>query len=157
MARERIDHLTEAKRLQREHRPHEDVAYLSPNITVGPGVEHGVTGVGMDGIEVDLGALRQAERDLAGLHDDLLGHLRAAQDLTGPLGDGGGPVTGPMRRAFMSRANVEEGVQAALVDYLEEMIEVRSAILSTLATYEGVDGETANRLARQMAQLEEIA
>jgi hypothetical protein len=156
MARERIDNLTEAKRLRSEHKQH-DVAYFAPVITTGPGVAHGVTGVGMDGIEVDLDALRQAERDLAGLHDDLVEHLRAAQDLTGPLGDGGGPVTGPMRKAFRSRADVEEGVQAALVDYLEEMIAVRTAILNTLATYEGVDGETAGRLSRQMSQLEEIA
>jgi hypothetical protein len=84
-------------------------------------------------------------------------HLKAAQHLMGPLGDGGGPVTGPMRKAFLARADVDGGVQAALLDYLEEMVAVRVAILNTLSTYEGVDGETTNRLARQMSQLEEIA
>jgi hypothetical protein len=156
MAGERIDNLTEAKRLQREHRQH-DVAYFAPDVRMGAGVAHGVSGVGMDGIEVDLGALRQAERDLAGLHDGLVQHLKDAQDLTGPLGDGASPVTGPMRKAFLSRADMEGGVQTALLDYLEEMVAVRVAILNTLATYEGVDDDTANRLSRQMSQLEEIA
>ncbi|MCA1655561.1 MAG: hypothetical protein LC635_03755 [Pseudonocardiaceae bacterium] len=155
MAGERIDNLSEAKRLQREHRER-DVAYLMPDITAGPAAQHGVSGVDMDGIEADFAALRQAERDLAGLHDGLVQHLRDAAELTGPLGDGSTPVTGPMRRAFRSRADIEGGVQTALLDYLEELVAVRVAILNTLATYEGVDTDTANRLRRQMSQLEEI-
>jgi hypothetical protein len=155
MGGERIDNLTEAKRLQREHRE-EDVAYFLPDIAGLPAVDHAVTGVGVDGIEVDLDALRQAERELAGLHDDLVGHLRDAAELAGPLGDGNSPVTGPMRAAFRSRADMEGGVQTALLDYLEELVAVRVAILQTLATYSDVETETVNRLQRQMGQLEEI-
>ena len=156
MGGERIDNLTEAKRLQREHRE-QDVAYFLPDIAGLAAVDHGVTGVGMDGIDVDLDALRQAERELAGLHDDLVGHLKDAAELTGPLGDGNSPVTGPMRAAFHTRADMEGGVQTALLDYLEELVAVRVAILQTLATYSGVEGETVSRLQRQMGQLEEIA
>jgi hypothetical protein len=156
MTGERIDNLTEAKRLQREH-GETDVAYFLPDVKAGPAVRHGITGTGMDGIDVDTDALRQAEGELAALHDDLMKHLRDAGELTGPLGDGGGPVTVPMRKAFKSRADVDGGVQAALVDYLEELVGVRLAILNTLADYEGVNSDMAARFNRQVAQFEEIA
>jgi hypothetical protein len=111
----------------------------------------------MDGIDVDLDALRQAERDLAALHDDLMQHLRDAGELTGPLGDGGGPVTLRMGKAFKRRADVEGGVQSALVDYLGELTGVRFAILNTLAGYDAVNSDMAARFNRQVAQLEGIA
>ncbi len=159
MAGERIDNLTEAKRLRGEYRE-ELVGHRAdpaPGIPVLPNVQHGVTGVGMDGIEADFATLRQAERDLAALHDDLLAHLRDAADLTGPLGDGTSPVTRAMRKAFRDRADLEGGVQTALLDYMEELIGVRVAILQTLATYEGVENETVGQLRRQLGQLEELS
>lgn len=156
MAGERIDNLTEAKRLSGEYRD-ELVAYWVPDVKRLPDVQHGVTGVGMDGIDADFATLRQAERELAGLHDDLMAHLRDAADLTGPLDDGTSPVTGPMRKAFRDRADLEGGVQTALLDYMEELIAVRVAILQTLATYEGVENETVGELNRQLGQLEELA
>jgi hypothetical protein len=156
MAGDRIDNLTEAKRLRREHREQE-VAYFLPDVAAVASVRHGVAGVGMDGIEADFATLRDAERRLAGLHDELVGQLTAAADLTGPLGDGTSPVTRHMRKAFLDRADVEGGVQTALLDYLEELIAVRVAILQTLATYEGVENDTVDRLRRQAGQLEEIA
>lgn len=156
MAGDRIDNLTEAKRLQREHRE-QLVATFLPEVTALANVQHGVAGMGMDGVEADFTTLRQAERDLASLHDDLVAHLRDAGELTGPLGDGTSPVTGPMRKAFRDRADLEGGVQTALLDYLEELISVRLAILQTLATYEGVENDTVDRLHRQLGQLEEIA
>ncbi len=155
MAGERIDSLSEAKKLRKEHEE-ADVAYFLPDFKAGPAVQHGVTGVGMDGIDVDLDALRQAERELAALHDDLMQHLRDAGELTGPLGDGGGPVTIPMRKLFKNRADVEGGVQAALVDYLGELVGVRVAIMNTLAGYDAVNSDMAARFTRQMAQLEGI-
>jgi len=151
MGRERIDDLTDARRLRHEYRE-QDVAYLLPEIN-GIQARHGVTGVGMDGIEVDLDALRQAERDLAGLHDDLVSHLNEAADLTGPLGDGTSPVTAPMRAAFHTRAGHEGGVQTALQQYMTELIAVRVTILKTLAAYEGVEQETVSRLRRQAEEL----
>jgi hypothetical protein len=156
MAGERIDNMSEARRLRQEHRE-ELVATFMPDVRMGMPVQHGVTGVGMDGIEVDFAALRQAERELADLHDDLVGHLSDAADLTGPLGDGASPVTGPMRKAFRSRADMEGGVQTALLDYLEELIAVRVAIVQTLTTYEGVENDTVGRLRRQAEELGEIA
>jgi hypothetical protein len=155
MAGERIDNLTDAKRLRGEYRE-EMVAYVVPDTSPLPNVQHGVTGVGMDGIDVDFATLRQAERDLAALHDDLLGHLKDAAELTGPLSDGTSPVTRAMRKAFRDRADLEGGVQTALLDYMEELIAVRMAILQTLATYEGVENETVGQLRRQLGQLEEL-
>lgn len=152
MAGERIDSLTEAKRLAREHRM-QDMAYLMPDIKVGGRPEHGVAGTGMDGIEVDLDELRQAERDLAALHDGLVTHLRDAVELAGPLGDGSSPVTGPMRKAFLDRADVEGGVQATLLDYITELISVRAAIIETLNAYDAADGESLELLNQQVADL----
>lgn len=154
MARERVDSFHEAKELYREHRPQQSVAYFSRDVRAGAVPVHGAAGTNMDGIDVDLDALVLAERELAELHDDLFEQLRAATALSGPLGDGSGPVATHMRKAFLDRADVEEGVQAALVDYIEELLTVRSAIVQTLAAYQGVDNELAGRLHRQMAQLE---
>ncbi|MGB3441289.1 MAG: hypothetical protein WBA97_21265 [Actinophytocola sp.] len=156
MTGDRIDNLTEAKRLRREH-GEQEYGYVLQDVASLGNVQHGVTGLGMDGIEADFTTLRQAERDLAGLHDDLVAHLRDAGELTGPLGDGTSPVTGPMRKAFFDRADLEGGVQTALLDYLMELISVRTAILQTLATYEGVETDTADRLRTQAAQLEELS
>lgn len=153
MGRERIDNLTEARHLRHEYREH-DVAHVVPEVTGAGGGQYGVGAVGMDGISVDPAALRQAERELAALHDDLQSHLDEAADLTGPLGDGSSPVTGPMRTAFHSRADNEGGVQAALRQYLGELIAVRIGILKTLATYEGVENDTVGKLQRQLIQLE---
>lgn len=155
MAGERIDSLSEAQRLRSEHRV-VDVAHVVPDIDARQAAQHSVTGTGMDGIEADFAELRSAEKRLADLSDELLDQLREAQELTGPLGDGGGPVTGPMRRAFGERADMEGGVQAALADYLEELLAVRGAILATLDTYGAVDDEAANRLNRQAAELDEV-
>jgi hypothetical protein len=156
MGRERIDNLTEAKHLREEYRP-KDVAYLVPEVGALVAGQHEVTGTGMDGIQADFGALRQAEQDLAALHDDLVDHLNEAAELAGPLSDGSSPVATPMRAAFRTRADNEGGVQAALQQYLTELISVRVAILKTLATYEGVEQDTVSRLQRQLLQLEEIA
>lgn len=156
MAGDRIDNLTEAKRLKDEYKGH-DSAFVIESLTPYGNATHGVSGVGMDGIDADFDTLRQAERDLAGLHDDLLAHLRDAAELTGPLGDGTSPVTGPMRKAFLDRADLEGGVQTALLDYLEELIGVRTAILQTLATYQGVEDDMVDRLRTHAGQLEELS
>ena len=156
MAGERIDNLTDAKRLSGEYRE-ELVAYWVPEVNQLPATQHGVTGVGMDGIEADFATLREAERELTGLHDELYRLFKDAADLTGPLDDGTSPVTGPMRKAFRDRADLEGGVQTALFDYMEELMKVRLAIVQTLATYEGVENETVGELRRQLGQLEELA
>jgi hypothetical protein len=152
MARERIDNLTEAKRLAREHRL-EQIGVVMPNVKVGDRPTHGVTGTGMDGIEVDFDELRQAERDLAALHYELVEHMNKATELGGPLGDGTSPVTGPMRRAFFERADLEGGVQAALSDYINELLGVRWAILATLEAYDAADEESLALFDEQVATL----
>jgi hypothetical protein len=157
MAGERIDSLTEAKRLRKEDEYQvTDVAYFLPDVKAGPAVQHGVTGTGMDGIDVDLEALIEAERGLADLHEELVGHLIDATELSGPLGDGGGPVTIPMRKAFKRRADPESGVQAALAEYLGELAAVRRTIMNTLRGYDRVNSELATQFQRQMSQLEGI-
>lgn len=154
MAGDRVDSISEARKLYREHRRHRHEGHVT-DYEAGPAPRYGVGGTGMDGVDVDLEQLRQAEHDLADLHDGLVDHLRAAQDLSGPLNDGTSPVTTPMRKAFRDRADPEGGVQAALVDYLDQLVAVRSAILDTLATYAGVDGDEADRLNRQLAYLDQ--
>jgi hypothetical protein len=155
MARERIDNMGEARHLRHEHRP-QSVAYFSPDISAVPVAQHGVSGVGMDGIEVDFAALRDAEGRLATLNDQLSDQLNSAAHLTGPLADGTSPVTGPMRKLFHSRADMEGGVQTALLEYLEELTAVQLAIRETLEEYEGVDEEAASRLRHQVARLQEV-
>lgn len=155
MAGDRIDNLTEAKRLRKEYKERHVIEAL-PDVTSFGNLRHGVTGVGIDGIEADFDTLRQVEGDLARLHDDLLAHLKDAAKLTGPLGDGTSPVTGPMRKAFLDRADLEGGVQTTLLDYMEELIGVRFAILQTLATYEGVENDTVEQLQKHAGQLEEL-
>ncbi|GAB3433731.1 hypothetical protein [Actinophytocola sediminis] len=152
MVRERVDSFTEAKERYHEHRP-QAVAYVSPDIRAGAAPTHSAAGTGMDGIAVDVDALVRAERELADLHDDLFAQLREAGTLTGPLGDGAGPVATHLRQAFLDRADLDGGVQAVLVDYLEELVTVRSAILATLGAYQGVDNDLAARLNRHLAQL----
>lgn len=156
MGPERIDNLSEVKHLRHAYREH-DVAHVAPKITGPAGVDHRVDGVGMDGIQADFAALREAERELAALHDELFAHLNEATHLTGPLSDGSSPVTGPMRTAFHSRADNDGGVQTALQQYMTELINVRIGILETLATYEGVEDDTVSRLQRQLIQLEGMA
>lgn len=156
MGRERIDNLTEAKHLRHEYRE-QDVAYVVPEITGVGGGRHRVDAVGMDGIQADFEALRQAERELNRLHDDLAGHLTEAADLTGPLGDGTSPVTGPMRSAFHSRADDEHGVQAALRQYMAELTAVRDGIRDTLSTYESAENDAVGKVHGQTNQLEGLA
>ena len=153
MARERVDSFTEAKGLYRDQRPH-SVAYFAPDIRAGAVPVHGAAGTNMDGIATDFDALATAERELAGLHDELVDQLRSANTLSDALSDGASPVSAPMRRAFLNRADVEGGVQAALVDYMEELFAIRMAILQTLQTYQGIDGDAVDRLNRQMAQMD---
>jgi len=156
MAGDRIDNFSEAKRLDREYREQDVIEFLPETVSYG-NIRHGVTGEGLDGIEADFATLRQAEREFANLYDDLLVHLRDASELTQPMSDGTSPVTGPMRKAFRDRADMEGGVQTALLDYMEELIAVRTAILQTLATYEGVEGDTFERLREQARELEELS
>lgn len=155
MARERVDSFSEAKERYGEHRP-QSVAYFVPDIRAGAAPTHGAAGTGMDGIAVDLDALVRAERELAELHEDLFAQLRDADSLSGPLGDGGGPVANHLRRAFLDRADVEGGVKAALLEYIEELLVVRTAMMQTLGAYQGVDNDLASRLNQQMAQLREV-
>jgi hypothetical protein len=157
MGRERIDNLTEAKHLLRHEHREQDVAYVVPEITGVSGGRHRVDAVGMDGIQADFAALRDAERRLAELHDDLAGHLTEAEELTGPLSDGTSPVTGPMRAAFHSRADNEGGVQAALLQYMNELMAVRNGISETVSTYEDAETHAVSELGNPRTQGEGMA
>jgi hypothetical protein len=152
MARERVDDFAEAKELSKEHKRvrHEKVG---PDIHAGQLQVHGASGTSMDGIAADVDELIALSNTLASLRDDLSGHLAKAAQLAEPLEDGSSPVTGPMRKAFLQRADVDEGVQGTLVQYIEELDAVRQAISDTLVTYTGVDTEVGSRFDR-LANLE---
>jgi hypothetical protein len=151
MARERVDDFAEAKELSKEHKKvHHDK--VGPDIHAGTLQVHGTSGQGMDGIAADIEELITLSNTLGGLRDKLMGHMATATRLTEPLEDGTSPVTGPMRKAFHQRADVDEGVQGTLGQYIEELDAVRQAIGLTLDTYRGIDtdaGARFDRLANQ--------
>ena len=144
MGRERVDSFTEAKHLSEDHkrvRPDK----TGPDIHAGQLHAHGASGVGMDGISVDYGELSRLNGELQRRRDELVEQLARAAELTGPLADGSSPVTGPMRKAFFQRADVEEGVQGTLQQYILELEAVMDTITNTLDTYRGVDGFSGSR------------
>ncbi|MGH3762388.1 hypothetical protein [Actinophytocola sp.] len=144
MARERVDGFMEAKRLSEEHervRPRR----TGPDIHAGQQQLHGASGQNMDGIAANFDQLNFLNGQLQALRDELTGHLSTAGRLAEPLSDGTSPVTGPMRKAFLQRADAEEGVAGVLTQYLRELDAVKLAITSTLNTYRGVDGDAAAR------------
>ncbi|HEV7648301.1 MAG TPA: hypothetical protein VGP26_09075 [Actinophytocola sp.] len=144
MARERVDSFSEAKELSHDHktvRPHRP----GPDIHAGQAQTHGATGQNMDGISADFQRLTELYGQLQALRDRLVAHRTAAAELTGPLTDGTSPVTAPMRKAFFQRADVDEGVQGALDQYIGELDAVRAAIVNTLQTYQGVEGDAVAR------------
>jgi hypothetical protein len=147
MGRERVDSFTEARQLSAEHKQgkHHKVG---PDIHAGHAQSHGAAGQNMDGIAADFDQLVVLDGQLQSLRDELTGHQAKAVELTGPLADGSSPVTGPMRKAFMQRADIEEGVQGTLAQYVEEIDAVRAAIANTLGTYQGVDGDAVTRFNR---------
>jgi hypothetical protein len=144
MARHRVDSFTEATKLSHDHktvRPHRP----GPDIHAGHAQTHGATGQNVDGITADFERLTDLYGQLQGLRDRLVQHRAAAADLTAPLEDGTSPVTGPMRKAFHQRADVDAGVQGALDQYIGELDAVRAAIVNTLQTYQGVEGDAVTR------------
>ena len=151
MAGERIDSAGEARHLQ--HKYHQAHTHHATHYEAGAAPVHGVSGTGMDGVQVDLAKLAEAEGKLAGLHETLMAHLRDATRLTDDLQDGTSPVAGPMREAFFDRAGTEVGVQAFLQGYLDELFNVRGAILQTLAGYRSVDESAVAMLHEQTADL----
>ena len=147
MGRERVDSFTEAKELSADHkrgRHHKP----GPDIHAGPAQSHGAAGQNMDGVAADFDQLTVLDGRLQSLRDELAGHQAKAAELAGPLVDGTSPVTAPMRKAFLQRADVEEGVQGTLAQYIEEIDAVRTAIANTLSTYRGVDGDAVSRFNR---------
>jgi hypothetical protein len=147
MGRERVDSFTEAKELSAEHKRVRH-GKTGPDIHAGDLQVHGASGQGMDGIAADYEQLVALNSRLMGLRDRLAAHQAEATELTGPLTDGSSPVTGPMRKAFLQRADVQEGVQGVLQRYLKEVEAVIGAVNSTLNTYRGVDGSAGSRFDR---------
>jgi hypothetical protein len=160
MAGNRIDDIGDAKRLASEYdgKHRADGSAGVGHASLGPAPAYGVTGMGMPGgVEADLNELRVAEQELARLQEGLLEHLRAANALTEPMRDGTGPVTTHMRKAFLDRADLDGGVQAALTDYMEELLIVRGNILDAVAAYQGVDEDAVAQLNRQATELDREA
>ncbi|GLZ38331.1 hypothetical protein [Actinokineospora sp. NBRC 105648] len=144
----RVRNMQQAEAMRHDRGRVEQVAVVLPEVTAAAPGDHRVTGTGMDGVEADYAALAAADRELAALYDDLVGQLRRAQELADPLQGGLGPVAAPMARAFLDRADTEGGVRAALVDYIEELYEVRMTIRDTLNAYRAVDQQAESDLRR---------
>jgi hypothetical protein len=96
------------------------------------------------GIELDLDELAEAQHAIDTKYDELSSYLRLAEELSGPLSDGKGPVTGPMRAAFGLRGGEDSGgVQAALRSYLDELDGLRAAIRQVAASHQSQDEQAA--------------
>jgi hypothetical protein len=149
MGRERVDSYTEAKELSAEHKRVRH-GRPGPDIHAGQLPAHGAAGQNMDGVSADYAQLSALNGKLRELREQLQAYRVQAAELGGPLTDGTSPVAVPMRKAFFQRADVEEGVQRTLQDYVEELDSVTTAIENTLSTYSGVDGEAAGRFNRVM-------
>jgi hypothetical protein len=152
VARERIDNVHEAKQLLDKYQPMHK-SNVRPDDHVAARPIHAVSATGMNGVEVDLSALRTAEAELAGQHETLVGLMNTAGTLAGPLPDGTSPIATPMRKAFQLRSDVDGGVQAVLRDYLAEVFAVRIAIAETLQGYGALDDDSAALLRQQAADL----
>jgi len=108
----------------------------------------GAAGVVADGagggIEIDLDELAEAQRAIDAKYDELSSYLQLAGELSGPLSDGKGPVTGHMREAFRLRGGEDSGgVQAALRSYLNELDGLRAAIRQVAASHQSQDEQAA--------------
>ncbi|GAA3009170.1 PE domain-containing protein [Actinokineospora diospyrosa] len=132
-----VHNAREAEALRARHKPVQHLEAV-PEVVAGPRGDFTVTGGG-DVVEVDYAALEAADRELAGLHDDLIRQLRAAEDLGDPLAAGAGPVAAAMSRSFLGRADTTDGVRAVLANYIEELAEVRATIRASLVAYRSVD------------------
>jgi hypothetical protein len=142
MGRVHIRNVEDAKDLRHEHKP-EKTGFHKPNTQVGAAPEHGVTGQGMNGMEVDVDALRDIDKQLEQHQHELTRQLTRAARLTEYLNDGETPISGPMRRAFLDRADDQGGIQGTLQQYLDELSDVRLAISATLESYQNLDASAA--------------
>jgi hypothetical protein len=145
MARDRIRYEQDAREARDDHpkvRPDRN----NVRVPVGPTADHGMTGTGMNGFELDPEAMRATLKELGDLRAKLEGFRREAQRLAEPLPDGGGLVAMQMRQAFLDRADLDNGVQAVLEDYILELDSVEDTIRSTLEAYESLDARTATDL-----------
>ena len=142
MAQERIENEHDARAAKDDfHKP----KHHKSNVTVhvGPKGDHTMTGVGMDGFELDPDAMRQASDELARHRARLEDYKTTAMRLADHLPDGGSPVAHEMRRAYLDRADTDNGVQAVLEDYIAELTEIQTAIQSTLQAYDNLDSNAA--------------
>jgi hypothetical protein len=145
MARERIQNEHDAREARDDH--HKAKRHKN-NVTVhaGPNVDHSMSGVDMHGFELDPDAMVRTLGRLASLRQELQSYQTKAAHLAAPLPDGGGLVAHQMRSAYLDRADHDNGVQAVLREYLEELDSVEDTIRSTLEAYLGVDARAATDL-----------
>ena len=145
MARERIQNEHDAREARHDH--HKATRHTNNvNVHAGPNGDYGMTGVGMNGFELDPAAMNETLRKLGDLRSQLEQLRSTAQRLAEPLPDGGGLVAQQMRRAHHVRADADSGVQAVLADYIAELDSVEDTIRSTLEAYLGFDWRAAAEL-----------
>ncbi len=148
----RVRGVEDAERLRKELREETSVGMVVPSEVAAPkgAGTADVVAEGGDLIELDLDAFTGAVSDLDRLHGVLSDLLeRAGREAEEPLGDGKGPVSLNMRRAFGLRAgDVGGGVRAALRSYLEELDGLRGALQHVRATHQTQDEESARTMGR---------
>ncbi|HWO64273.1 MAG TPA: hypothetical protein VNO31_30000 [Umezawaea sp.] len=148
----RVRGVEDAERLREELRDRRAVGTVVPPEVAAPtgAGTADVVAEGGDVIELDPVAFAGAVSDLDRLHGVLSDLLdRAGREAEEPLGDGKGPVSLNMRRAFGLRGgDVGGGVRAALRSYLEELEGLRGALQEVGATHQAQDEESARTMGR---------
>ncbi|WNV85868.1 hypothetical protein [Umezawaea sp. Da 62-37] len=148
----RVRGVEDARRLRDELRDDQVGARVVPPGVAAP-TGAGTADVVADGgdrIELDPEAFAGAVSDLERLHEVVADLLeRAGRESEQPLGDGKGPVSLNMRRAFGVRGgDVGGGVRAALRSYLEELGTLREALQQVSATHQAEDEDMARTMGR---------
>ncbi|WP_433262715.1 hypothetical protein ACQPZF_30230 [Actinosynnema sp. CS-041913] len=145
---ERVRGIEDAKRLrdQYEDEPRRHAPLPPVAAPTGAGAA-GIVAQDGDRIELDFSELTAALGKLDELHSTLYDHLDKADELQKPFGDGKGPVTHHMRRAFGLRAgDLDGGVRTALRSYLDELEALRTALHQVGATHQAEDEAAAEKL-----------
>jgi hypothetical protein len=98
--------------------------------------------------ELDPDEMQKARNELESQLAALEKHRGQAEILAQPLQDGNNLVARQMRKAYLDRADTDNGVRAVLDDYINELRIVIASINATLDTYGAMDTDGAAIVAR---------
>lgn len=107
----------------------------------------------MSSFELDPVEMRNARKQLADQLIMLQTYRNLAGELARPMRDGDNLVAEQMRKAYLDRADTDNGVQAVLNDYIAELTDILTTIDNTLSLYESLDEGAAELVRRQAPEM----